>query len=322
MSLSSDNFTALIHLRDQARKWKNIAFLLIITTFLLVFRMLFGSNDVNSNIEAGDYIANVSIEGIILDDDYRSEILTKIANQKNIKAVIVNIDSPGGGIVGSEVLYENLRTIAMQKPIVVMMGSLAASGGYMASIASDYIIARNGTLTGSIGVIMQSSEFTDLANKLGIKFLTYKSSPLKGVPSPFEKSNPQVNQVINDSIQDSYQFFSSLVKERRGAKLDKNNLSHILDGRIFTGRQALKSGLVDEIGGKNEALKYLNTVHKVDTEKFPVKNVELQKPESTLFAKLIDKETMSKVIENITGFSIKSDQLMSIWNLGISTSTK
>ena len=319
MSLSSDNFTALIHLRDQSRKWKNIAFLLIITTFLLIFRVLFGTDDVNKDIDIGDYIANISIEGVILDDDYRSEILSKIASQKNIKAVIVNVNSPGGGIVGSEILYENLRAIAINKPIVVVMGSLAASGGYMASLASDYIIARNGTLTGSIGVIMQSSEFTELANKLGVKFLTYKSSPLKGSPSPFEKSNPQVNEVINESIQDSYQFFSSLVKERRGAKLDKNNLTHIIDGRIFTGRQAVKSGLVDEIGGKNEALKYLNTIHKIDIEKFPVKNVELQKPENTLLGKLIGEETMAKVITKITGFNAQSEQLMSIWNLSIST---
>lgn len=315
MSLSSDNFTALIHLRDQARRWKNISFLMIIALLLLAFRIIFGTNDdVNKNIDAGDYIASINIEGIILDDDYRTEILDKISEQKNIKAVIVNINSPGGGIVGSEVLYENLRAIAQKKPIVVVMGSLAASGGYMASLASDHIIARNGTLTGSIGVIMQSSEFTDLANKLGVKFITYKSSILKGAPSPFEKTNPQIDRVINDSIKDSYEFFSELVKQRRGNKLDKNNLASIIDGRIFTGRQALKSGLIDEIGGKNEALKYLNTEKKIDINKFPVKKVELQKPEGMLLERLLGEETMAKVVEKITGFSAQNKQLMSIWN--------
>ncbi len=315
MSLSSDNFTALIHLRDQARKWKNISFLMIITILLLAFRVLFGTNDdVSKNIDAGDYIASINIEGIILDDDYRSEILTRISEQKNIKAVIVNINSPGGGIVGSEILYENLRTIAANKPIVVVMGSLAASGGYMASLAADHIIAHNGTLTGSIGVIMQSSEFTDLASKVGVKFITYKSSLLKGAPSPFEKTNPQVDKVINDSIKDSYQFFSDLVKQRRGNKLDKNNLANIIDGRIFTGRQALKSGLVDEIGGKDEALKYLNIAKKIDISKFPVKKIDLEKPGGALLGKLLGEETMAKVIEKITGFNTQSKQLMSIWN--------
>ncbi|MES2677652.1 MAG: signal peptide peptidase SppA [Pseudomonadota bacterium] len=315
MSLSSDNFTALIHLRDQARKWKNISFLMIVAIILLAFRVLFGANDnVSKNIDAGDYIASINIEGIILDDDYRSEILEKIAEQKNIKAVIVNINSPGGGIVGSEVLYQNLRTIAANKPIVVVMGSLAASGGYMASLAADHIIAHNGTLTGSIGVIMQSSEFTDLASKVGVKFITYKSSILKGAPSPFEKTNPQVDKVINESIKDSYQFFSELVKQRRADKLDKNNLTNIIDGRIFTGRQALKNGLVDEIGGKNEALKYLNITKKIDINKFPVKKIDLEKPEGALLGKLLGEETMAKVIEKITGFNTQSKQLMSIWN--------
>ncbi|MCE3255543.1 MAG: endopeptidase [Rickettsiaceae bacterium] len=314
MSLSSDNFTALIHLRDQARKWKNVSFLMIIALLLLALHILFGASE-SANIDSGgDYIANIKVEGMILDDDYRSEILGKIAEQKNIKAVIVNINSPGGGIVGSEILYENLREIAKNKPIVVLMGSLAASGGYMASLASDYIIARNGTLTGSIGVLMQSSEVTDLANKLGIKFLTYKSSPLKGSPSPFEKTNPQVNQVINESIADSYKFFSDLVKERRGDRLDKKNLATIIDGRVFTGRQALKNGLIDEIGGKNEALKYLSTIHKVDIAKFPVKNIELEKPDDTLFGKLLGEEAMIKIITKVTGFNSQGGQIMSIFN--------
>lgn len=317
MSLSSDNFTALIHLRDQARKWKNVAFIMLIAILLLAFKAFCGSNEVvNPDIDAGgDYIANITVEGIILDDDYRSEILNKIATQKNIKAVIVNINSPGGGIVGSEILYDNLREIAKNKPIVTLMGSLAASGGYMASIASDYLIARNGTLTGSIGVIMQTSEVTDLANKLGVKFVTYKSSPLKGAPSPFEKPNPQVDRVINESIKDSYQFFSGLVKERRGNKLNKDDMNEILDGRVFTGRQALKSGLVDAIGGKNEALKYLQT-QKVDTDKLPVRNVELAKPEK-LLEKLFGEDAMAKSISGFFaktfGLNLHGEQLMTIW---------
>jgi len=286
---------------------------MIIFTLFLVFYVLFAGNE-DKNIDSGDYIADVNIEGIILDDDYRTEILKKIVKQENIKAVIVNVNSPGGGIVASEILYENLRNIASVKPIVVVMGSISASGGYMASLASDYIIARNGTLTGSIGVIMQSSEFTNLADKIGVKFITYKSSILKGAPSPFEKTNARVDKVINDSIQDSYQFFSNLVKQRRGNRLSNNNLATIIDGRIFTGRQALKNGLVDEIGGENEALRYLNTKKKIDINKFPVKKVELEKPENSILAKFLGEETMAKVIVKITGFNTKSNQLMSIWN--------
>ena len=272
----SDNLAALIHLKNKVHKWKNVAILFGILAFLFGARLIFGgglSGDV-ANVE--DYIANIKIDGVITESNYRSEVLEKIANEKSIKAVIVNIDSPGGGIVGSEILFEELKNISSHKPIVVTMGSVAASGGYMAAIAADYIIARNGTLTGSIGVLMESPDVTDLANKIGVKFHNYKSSPLKGSPSPFEKSNPAVDQVIGESIQDSYKFFADLVRERRGDKLPKDTKT-ILDGRVFTGRQALKVGLVDEIGGRDQALSYLEKSYKVDVKNLPIKQVDVQK---------------------------------------------
>lgn len=317
MSLLPDNFAALIYLKSQCRKWKNIAYLMIIITFLLGTKLIFSSSDTtNNNLESdiSNYIASIKIEGIIFDDDYRTKILKKIAEQKNIKAVIINVDSPGGGVVGSEVLYDNLREIAKNKPIVAVMGAMATSGGYMTSIASDHIIARNGTLTGSIGVIIQSSEFTGMADKLGIKFLTYKSSPLKGAPSPFEKSNPAVERVINESIKDTYEFFSGLVIERRGNKLKKKDLATITDGRIFTGRQALKEGLVDQIGGEKEALAYLKT-KQIDTENLPVKEVSIEEPEDGFVSKLVGKESLSKAVAKSLGFKEKSEQIMAIWDI-------
>ena len=312
MSLLPDNFAALLYLKNQCRKWKNIAFLMIIISFLLFFKLASKSSD-SGDIEndASDYIATIKIDGIIFDDDYRTKILKKLATQNNIKAVIVNIDSPGGGVVGSEILYNNLREIAKHKPIITVMGSMAASGGYMAAIASDYIIARNGTLTGSIGVIIQASEFTDLADKIGVKFLTYKSSPLKASPSPFEKTNPKVDQVINESIKDTYEFFSGLVLERRGDKLNKKNLDHIIDGRIFTGRQAIKAGLIDEIGGEAEALAYLKTTGKIDTDNIEIKEVSIKEEESKFLGQFLGESAVSKIL----GLHQKNEQVMAIWNL-------
>lgn len=298
MSTSSDNFTALIYLKDQVRKWKNLAFFIAVIALLLLSRSFFLNDeaDLAQNVDGGgEYIASINIEGIILDDNYRENILKKIAAQKNIKAVIVNINSPGGGIVGSEVLYEKLREISAKKPIVAVLGSLAASGGYLTAIASDYIIARNGTLTGSIGVIMQTSEVTGLAEKLGIKFISYKSSPLKGAPSPFEKSSPEVNKVINESVKDSYQFFSELVLERRKGKL-KKDIANIIDGRVFTGRQALKAGLVDEIGGEGEALAYLKKSHNINTDKLEVREVSIEKPEAKFLEKILGGEALAKAL--------------------------
>lgn len=281
----SDNLAALIYLKSKVTKWKNIAILFAIILALLVFKNIFGSG-LSDNLADGSYIASIKIEGIITEDDYRDEILEKVAQEKSIKAVIINIDSPGGGIVGSEVLFKSLRDIAASKPIVVVMGSVAASGGYMAAIASDYIIAHNGTLTGSIGVLMESPEVTELASKIGVKFNTYKSSPLKGSPSPFEKPNPLVDKVINDSIKDSYDFFSDLVRQRRAKKLIKET-NVVLDGRVFTGRQALKVGLIDEIGGKEEALNYLARTYKIDTKKLAVKQVSIVKENTKLLDKFL-----------------------------------
>ena len=283
---ASDNLAALIYLKGKVHKWKNVSVLLGILAFLMVARVIMCDGELSEGLPEGDYIAEVKVDGIIVEDEYRSEILEKIAEEKSVKALIVNIDSPGGGIVGSEVLFENLRHVSEKKPIVVVMGSLAASGGYMAAVASDYIIARNGTLTGSIGVLMQSQEFTELANKVGVKFHTYKSSPLKGSPSPFEKSNAMVDQAINESIQDSYRFFAELVRERRGGKLAKDT-RYIFDGRVFTGRQALKAGLIDEIGGKDQALKYLLEAHKIDGKKLPVKEILIAKQEMKFLDKFL-----------------------------------
>jgi protease-4 len=283
--ISSDNLAALIYFRNKTHKWKNISLLLGVFFILFVIHFIFDSNLSNSLVE-GDYIASIKIEGTIFEDSFRSQILKKISQEHAIKAVIVNIDSPGGGIVGSEILFDDLRNIAAKKPIVVLMGSVAASGGYMAAVASDYIIARNGTLTGSIGVLMESHEVTDLANKIGIKFNTYKSSPLKGSPSPFEKSTPLVDNAIKESIDDSYQFFKSLVYDRRSAKINKNFKNIVFDGRVFTGRQALKAGLIDEIGGEEEALSYLGA-NKVDVKKLPVKDIEIIKKDEKLLDKFL-----------------------------------
>jgi protease-4 len=283
---NSDNLAALLHLKSKLHKWKNIAILLAVFAVLLVVKSMFGIGFENSVIEE-DYIANIKIDQVIFEDDFRSEVLKEVAENKSIKAVIVNINSPGGGIVGSEILFNDLRAIAKEKPTVVLMGSLAASGGYMAAIASDYIVAHNGTLTGSIGVLMEAPEVTNLAEKLGVKLNVYKSSPLKGSPSMFEKSTPTIDAVMQESIADSYQFFADLVKMRRGEKLNKQQLNKIFDGRVFTGRQAFEAGLVDKVGSKQDVLDYLEQ-QKIDVKKLPIHDIEIEKTDKRFFDKFLN----------------------------------
>ncbi len=286
MSNLSSNIALLTHLKDKIHKWKNVAIFGAIISLLLLLHIIAGDSGAVVD-KATSYIANIKINSEIDEDDYRSEVLAKVADESSVAAVIVDIDSPGGGIVGSEILFTELRKIASKKPLVVVMGSLAASGGYMAAIASDHIIAHNGTLTGSIGVLMQSAEITDLASKVGVALHTYKSAPLKASPSPFEKSNAAVDRAIDETIKDSANFFFGLVRDRRGDRLDKTQLAKIFDGRVFTGRQALQLGLIDQIGGRQEALDYLNKAHQIDTESLKVHEVSTLKAEDSFWQKLM-----------------------------------
>ncbi len=278
------NISAVINLKQKVRRWKNITFLILFFSTILFFKILFGDT---SNVMESDFVAEIKIEGVILEDDNRSKILNEIAKNSSAKAVIVRFNSPGGTIVGSEILYRDLQEIRQHKPLIVLIESVGASGAYLASMASDAIFAYNGTLTGSIGVLMESPDLTNLADKVGVKFNTFKSSPLKGSPSMFEKTTPQVDKVINESIIDSYHFFVDIVRLGRGKKIDPKNFPIIFDGRIFTGRQALKYGLIDAIGGMKEIEQLLFAL-KIDTKKIPVRNVEITKKDRKLIDKFLN----------------------------------
>jgi len=302
---SPNNLAALIYLKDKVHKWKNIALLISVFALLLLFKLLFGERLQGGVIEE-DSIASIKIDTEISEDDYRSKVLKELAEKDSVKAVIVNINSPGGGIVGSEILYNDLRAIAQKKPVGVLMGTVAASGGYMAAIASDYLVAYNGTLTGSIGVLMELPNVSGLAEKVGVKWQTYKSSPLKGAPSPFEKPNQLVDHVMQESINDSYKFFSDLVKMRRGDKLNKKMLGAIFDGRAFTGRQALEAGLIDKIGNQEDILKYFES-QKIDTKKLPIHEVEIVQEEKKFLDKFLNILPFFDGVKNVNhGSQIKA----------------
>ena len=142
------------------------------------------------------------------------------------------------------------------------MGTMAASGGYLISLGGDYIISHNGTITGSIGVILQTAEVTELAQKLGIKFNNFKSGELKAVPNPTEKLTEAVRVAIMENIEDTYNFFLELVSERRNLPIEE--VKKLADGRVYSGRQALKLKLVDAIGSEDTALKWLQEVKKIN----------------------------------------------------------
>ncbi|WP_341758214.1 signal peptide peptidase SppA [Candidatus Tisiphia endosymbiont of Ditula angustiorana] len=245
------------------RLWKLAAILMFIVLIVMMIKKFdFPSSEyvtTNSN-----YIATVSIEDIIFEDTKRDKRLEKIIDDDKINALIVNINSPGGTVVGSEKIYNILRKISAKKPVVIVMGTLAASGGYLISLGGDYIISHNGTITGSIGVIFQTLEVTDLAKTLGITFNNFKSGELKAAPNPTEKVTEAVRQAIMSNVQDTYDYFIELVALRRGLAIEE--VKKIADGRIYSGRQALKLKLVDAVGSEDDAIKWLQEVKKIDKD--------------------------------------------------------
>jgi protease-4 len=175
----------------------------------------------------GSYVAQVNVTGVMVGDAQRLADLAQVAQDPAIRALIVHIDSPGGTVVVGEELYLAIRDIAETKPVVAVIGNMGTSAGYLVALGADHIIARQSSVTGSIGVLIQTADITEFLALLGISAEAIKSSPLKATPSPLEALTPEALQMA--------------------------------DGRIFTGRQAVANNLVDAIGGINEARDWLWT---------------------------------------------------------------
>ncbi|MBI2718508.1 MAG: signal peptide peptidase SppA [Rhizobiales bacterium] len=207
------------------------------------------------------HIARIRIDGLITGDQATLDLLDKVAKTSAVQALVIRIDSPGGTTAGSEALYEELRRVAKQKPVVAVMDTVAASGGYITAIAADHIVARGNTITGSIGVIFSFPEISRLLDTLGIKMEEIKSGELKAEPSPYKPVSDKVRAVSNEMVQDSFAWFKGLVAERR--KLPAARVDVLADGRVYTGRQAVADKLVDEIGGEDEAVAWLEKERKI-----------------------------------------------------------
>jgi protease IV len=218
------------------------------------------------------YIARVTISGLIRGDQDRVEQLDRLAQSSLARAVIVHVDSPGGTTAGSEQLFDSLSRIREKKPLVVVVDSLAASGGYITALAADHIVAQQTSLVGSIGVLFQYPNVTDLLDKIGVKMEAVKSSPLKAAPNGYEPTSPEARAALESIIQDSYAWFKGIVQDRR--HLTDQELQTASDGRVFTGHQAVDLKLIDEIGDERTAIAWLGKEKNVDT-KLPVRDFDL-----------------------------------------------
>jgi protease IV len=268
MSLDSDVIVDRRRIRRKLTFWRVTAAIVAILAIVGVAVIASGGRGM---LTASDAIARVTIEGLIRSDQDRVEALERLEKSR-YAAVIVHINSPGGTTAGSEQLYDSLVQLKAKKPLVVVVDGLAASGGYITAIAADHIVAQQTSLVGSIGVLFQFPNVTELLKTVGVKMEEIKSSPLKAAPNGFEPTSPEAHDAIDALVKDSYAWFRGLVKERRG--MDDALLNKVADGRVFTGRQGVDLKLVDQLGDEKTAIAWLVAEKKVKSD-LPVRDYSL-----------------------------------------------
>ena len=201
-------------------------------------------------------IARVALEGVITENRDQIRMLKQIADAPHVEAVILFINSPGGTTTGGEALFEAIRSVSAKKPVVAQFGTIATSAAYICGLATDQIFARANTITGSVGVIFQWAEVSELMAKLGVKMNEVKSGPLKANPSPFQPIDAAGREAAEKMVADSMKWFRGLVTSRRN--VDTSAIPGLEQGGIFSGREALQHKLVDQIGGEADVMRWLN----------------------------------------------------------------
>ena len=245
--------------------WRGILISIIIATAIYLFLNL-------ANFSSSfSHIARININGIIFDNSEIVEIIDNLANNDNVKSVLVKINSPGGTVVGSESLYIAINSLSQKKPVISLMGEIATSGGYIVALASNYILARQNTLTGSIGVIVENQNFSELSENIGVSIDTTKSGKIKGGQNPLSPLDPLVKINNQKLVNYSFDWFISLIKKNRD--INQSVLELISDGRTLTGGMAMDLGLIDGIGTEKEALKYLEKNYP-DFKGLPIIDIE------------------------------------------------
>ena len=270
MSLDSDIIVDRRRIRRKLTFWRVAAAVMAILA--VVVAGLVATQGRGSLSAATSSIARVKIDGLIRSDSDRVEALERLEKSSQTAAVIVHINSPGGTTAGSEQLYDSLTRLKAKKPLVVVVEGLAASGGYITAIAADHIVAQQSSLVGSIGVLFQFPNFTELMKTVGVKVEEIKSSPLKAAPNGFEPTSPEARAAIDALVKDSYAWFRGLVKERRA--MDDTQIEKVADGRVFTGRQAVELKLIDALGDEKTAVAWLEANKNV-RKGLPVRDFKL-----------------------------------------------
>jgi protease-4 len=239
-------------LRRRLTLWRLLA---VVLAVLFIALLATGNQRFAGSGSFLPHIARVSVSGIITDDQKMIELLDKVGKSTQVRAVILDINSPGGTTTGGEAMYDAIRQLAEKKPVVAVCGTLATSAAYIVALATDRIFVYGNTITGSVGVIFQWADVSELMKTLGVKVEEIKSGPLKAVPNPFRPADEKARAVGEEMVQEAKVWFVDLVAKRR--KIEPASVPGLTDGRIYSGRQAFELKLVDEIGDEKDAKRWL-----------------------------------------------------------------
>ena len=246
-------------LRRKLTVWRVLTFAILLAAVIgggfLMTRGLEGPAD------GREQIARVSVSGLITGDSRVTELFRRVGEARSVSRVIVSISSPGGTTTGSEELFRGIRDLAAKKPTVAFIDGTAASGGYIAALGADRIVARETSLVGSIGVLFQYPDFSKLLGQIGVSVEEVKSSPLKAEPSGFKPTSNEARAALQSVVNDTYSWFKALVQSRRS--LSDSELAAVSDGRVFSARQGLPLKLIDELGTERDAVAWLERERRV-----------------------------------------------------------
>jgi protease-4 len=316
MVLDAESVIDRRRLKRRLTAWRIAA---VVLGLLFAGALLLGDKNFASSAGILPHIARVTVSGVITDDRKMNELIDKIAKSDQVKAVILDINSPGGTTTGGEAMYESISQLAAKKPVVAVCGTLATSAAYIVALASDRIFVYGNTITGSVGVLFQWADVTELLHTLGIKVEEVKSGPLKAVPSPFEPTDEKTREMTAEMVQDAKLWFFGLVEKRRN--IVPESIPGLTDGRIYSGRQAVAFKLVDEIGDEKAAIDWLTKERKVP-KGLKVIDWKPESESSGLFGWLsqsvasafgISVEKIAGLVGQISA-TLKLDGLVSVWH--------
>jgi protease-4 len=301
MSLEADLLLDRRRLKRRLSLWRGLAVLAVAGLLLAAV----GLRGEGRALLGGAYVARLKVDGFIGSDRVLETALERLRRDPAMRALVVTIDSPGGSVAGGEALHASLKRIAESRPVVAVMRGTAASAGYMVALPANRIFAREATVTGSIGVILQSVDASELLRWLGVRVESLASGAFKDQPSPFHPLTEEGREQLRRVVRDMHEQFIALVAAGRG--MPPERVRELADGRVFTGREAVGLGLVDAIGGEPEARAWLAEAHGVAAS-LPVREVETRSlTERTLGA------LMGEALRGLVSEWLLVDRVRALW---------